>query len=185
MVSSGGTEASEEETYDGYLQLENGVGMLRLLYEEMTDALEKTQDDGRKEELSLATGLLAAPYLETLVEMVREKFPGRMIHLYPIRNDFFGEQITVAGLITGQDLMTQLKGKPLGSRLLLPEVMFKNGEEVFLDDITRTQVETALQIPVHIVKSSGYDLLEAILDPEAARLQTAAHGAYELKSSPQ
>ena len=180
-----GRKLPEEERYDGYLQLENGVGMLRLLYEEMTDALEKTQDDGGKEELSLATGLLAAPYLETLMEMVREKFPGRMIHLYPIRNDFFGEQITVAGLITGQDLMTQLKGKPLGSRLLLPEVMFKNGEEVFLDDITRTQVETALQIPVHIVKSSGYDLLEAILDPEAARLQTAAHGAYELKSSPQ
>ena len=180
-----GRKLPEEERYDGYLQLENGVGMLRLLYEEMTDALEKTQDDGRKEELSLATGLLAAPYLETLMEMVREKFPGRMIHLYPIRNDFFGEQITVAGLITGQDLMAQLKGKPLGSRLLLPEVMFKNGEEVFLDDITRTQVETALQIPVHIVKSSGYDLLEAILDPEAARLQTAAHGAYELKSSPQ
>ena len=180
-----GRKLPEEERYDGYLQLENGVGMLRLLYEEMTDALEKTQDDGGKEELSLATGLLAAPYLETLMEMVREKFPGRMIHLYPIRNDFFGEQITVAGLITGQDLMAQLKGKPLGSRLLLPEVMFKNGEEVFLDDITRTQVETALQIPVHIVKSSGYDLLEAILDPEAARLQTAAHGAYELKSSPQ
>ena len=88
-------------------------------------------------------------------------------------------------MITGQDLMAQLKGKPLGSRLLLPEVMFKNGEEVFLDDITRTQVETALQIPVHIVKSSGYDLLEAILDPEAARLQTVSHGAYELKSSPQ
>ena len=180
-----GRKLPEEERYDGYLQLENGVGMLRLLYEEMTDALEKTQDDGRKEELSLATGLLAAPYLETLMEMVREKFPGRMIHLYPIRNDFFGEQITVAGLITGQDLMAQLKGKPLGSRLLLPEVMFKNGEEVFLDDITRTQVETALQIPVHIVKSSGYDLLEAILDPEAARLQTVSHGAYELKSSPQ
>ena len=180
-----GRKLPEEERYDGYLQLENGVGMLRLLYEEMTDALEKTQDDGGKEELSLATGLLAAPYLETLMEMVREKFPGRMIHLYPIRNDFFGEQITVAGLITGQDLMTQLKGKPLGSRLLLPEVMFKNGEEVFLDDITRTQVETALQIPVHIVKSSGYDLLEAILDPEAARLQTVSHGAYELKSSPQ
>ena len=180
-----GRKLPEEERYDGYLQLENGVGMLRLLYEEMTDALEKTQDDGGKEELSLATGLLAAPYLETLMEMVREKFPGRMIHLYPIRNDFFGEQITVAGLITGQDLMAQLKGKPLGSRLLLPEVMFKNGEEVFLDDITRTQVETALQIPVHIVKSSGYDLLEAILDPEAARLQTVSHGAYELKSSPQ
>ena len=91
----------------------------------------------------------------------------------------------ISASTTGVSATVPEKEIPLGSRLLLPEVMFKNGEEVFLDDITRTQVETALQIPVHIVKSSGYDLLEAILDPEAARLQTAAHGAYELKSSPQ
>ena len=74
----------------------------------------------------------------------------------------------------------QLKDKPLGDRLILPAVMFKSGEEVFLDDITKTQAEDALQIPINIVKSSGYDLVDAILDPEAAREQTAEHGAYEL-----
>ena len=84
------------------------------------------------------------------------------------------------GLITGQDLIAQLKDKPLGDRLILPAVMFKSGEEIFLDDITKTQAEDALQIPINIVKSSGYDLVDAILDPEAAREQTAEHGAYEL-----
>ena len=87
--------------------------------------------------------------------------------------------ITVAGLITGQDLVAQLKGKPLGSRLLLPSVMFKSGEEVFLDDMTRAQAEAALQIPINIVKSGGYDLLSAILDREAAEEQTTEHGMYE------
>lgn len=173
-------EMPEEGRYDGYIQLENGVGMLRLLHEEVMDALDEKTDDGKEEELSIATGRLPYPYLDTLVKEIMKVYPGRKVHIYPIRNDFFGEKITVAGLITGQDLIAQLKDKPLGDRLILPTVMFKSGEEVFLDDITKTQAEDALQIPINIVKSSGYDLVDAILDPEAAREQTAEHGAYEL-----
>mgnify|MGYP000579491947 CR=1 FL=1 len=173
-------EMPEEGRYDGYIQLENGVGMLRLLQEEVMDALDGKKDDGVKEELSIATGYLPYPYLEKLVREIEKVYPGRNVHVYWIRNDFFGEKITVAGLITGQDLIAQLKERPLGERLLLPAVMFKSGEEVFLDDITKTQAEDALQIPINIVKSSGYDLVDAILDPEAAREQTAEHGAYEL-----
>ena len=172
-------ELPEESRYDGYIQLENGVGMIRLLYEEFMDALGEKEDDGKAEELSMATGFLPYPYLKHLLDRMAEVYPGRKIHLYPIRNDFFGEMITVAGLITGQDLVAQLKGKPLGSRLLLPSVMFKSGEEVFLDDMTRTQAEAALQIPINIVKSGGYDLLSAILDREAAEEQTTEHGMYE------
>lgn len=172
-------ELPEESRYDGYIQLENGVGMIRLLYEEFMDALGEKEDDGKTEELSMATGFLPYPYLKRLLDRMAEVYPGREIHLYPIRNDFFGEMITVAGLITGQDLVAQLKGKPLGSRLLLPSVMFKSGEEVFLDDMTRTQAEAALQIPINIVKSGGYDLLSAILDREAAEEQTTEHGMYE------
>ena len=171
-------ELPEESRYDGYIQLENGVGMIRLLYEEFMDAL-REKDDGKTEEFSMATGFLPYPYLKRLLDRMAEVYPGRKIHLYPIRNDFFGEMITVAGLITGQDLVAQLKGKPLGSRLLLPSVMFKSGEEVFLDDMTRTQAEAALQIPINIVKSGGYDLLSAILDREAAEEQTTEHGMYE------
>lgn len=173
-------EMPEEGRYDGYIQLENGVGMLRLLQEEVVDALDEKTDDGKEEELSIATGRLPYPYLDKLVKGIMKVYPGRKVHIYPIRNDFFGEKITVAGLITGQDLIAQLKDKPLGDRLILPSVMFKSGEEVFLDDITKTQAEDALQIPINIVKSSGYDLVDAILDPEAAREQTAEHGAYEL-----
>lgn len=173
-------ELPEEGRYDGYIQLENGVGMLRLLREEVMDALDEKTDDGKAEEISIATGRLPYPYLEKLVREIERVYPGRNVHVYPIRNDFFGESITVAGLITGQDLIAQLKDKTLGDRLLLPAVMFKSGEEVFLDDITKTQAEDALQIPINIVKSSGYDLVDAILDPEAAREQTAEHGAYEL-----
>ena len=173
-------ELPEEGRYDGYIQLENGVGMLRLLREEVMDALAEKTDDGKEEEISIATGRLPYPYLEKLVREIEKVYPGRNVHVYPIRNDFFGESITVAGLITGQDLIAQLKDKTLGDRLLLPAVMFKSGEEVFLDDITKTQAEDALQIPINIVKSSGYDLVDAILDPEAAREQTAEHGAYEL-----
>ena len=170
-------ELPEESRYDGYIQLENGVGMIRLLYEEFMDALGEKEDDGKTEELSM--GFLPYPYLKRLLDRMAEVYPGRKIHLYPIRNDFFGEMITVAGLITGQDLVAQLKGKPLGSRLLLPSVMFKSGEEVFLDDMTRAQAEAALQIPINIVKSGGYDLLSAILDREAAEEQTTEHGMYE------
>ncbi len=127
-------------------------------------------------------GYLPAGHLERLIRLVTERFPGRKIHLYPVANHFFGEQITVAGLLTGQDIIGQLKGKELGTRLLLPACMFRSGEEVFLDDLTRTDVENALQVPVDIVKSSGHDLVEALLAP-VPRDGGTEHGPYELDGS--
>ena len=174
-----GRELPEEERYDGYIQLENGVGMIRLLTTEVHEALDELEGDEEKEELSIATGKLAAVYLAGFLEEIKKKFPNRKVHLYPIRNDFFGEMITVAGLITGQDLIAQLKDKPLGSRLLLPECMFRSGEEVFLYDITRQEVENALQVPVNIVKSSGQDFVNAVL--HASEESGASYEAYELK----
>ncbi len=169
----------EAERYDGYPQLENGVGMVRLMTEEVEETLREMEGDDKEEELSVATGLLACRYLNGFLEQIRAKFPNRKVHLYPIVNEFFGEQITVAGLITGRDLIRQLTGKSLGSRLLLPDCMFRSGEEVFLDDVTREQVKTALQVPVNIVKSSGQDFVKAVLyPPEEGPI---AHGGYELK----
>ncbi|MDR1771648.1 MAG: DUF512 domain-containing protein [Hungatella sp.] len=170
----------EESRYDGYIQLENGVGMLRLLDEEIKAALETMEDDHKSEEISIATGRLAAPYIERHAKMVQEKFPGRVIHVYAITNVFFGEQITVAGLITGQDLIGQLKGQALGRRLLLPECMFRSGEEVFLDDLTRQDVQNALQVQVDIVKSSGQDFVQAVLEP--VEESEASYEAYELNT---
>lgn len=162
-------EMPEAERYDGYLQLENGVGMLRLMMDEFQEALESywgkglLANDKRQGELSMATGLLAYPYIQRMAEEVQRECPGLQIHVYPITNYFFGENITVSGLLTGEDIEAQLKGKPLGERLLLPENVLRSGEDVFLDDMTLGELEKALQLPINIVKSSGYEFLETIL----------------------
>ncbi len=174
-------ELPETERYDGFPQLENGVGMLRLLDTEVTEALETLPEDlkVKEETLSIATGRLAYPYLRRQLDKIEAKFPQKKVHLYAIRNDFFGESITVAGLITGQDLKKQMSVVPLGERLLLPICMFRSGEEVFLDDLTRTDVQNALQVPVNIVKSSGQDLVDAVLGLEEE--QDTVYDGYELK----
>ena len=164
-----GQELPEEERYDGYLQLENGVGMLRLLLEEFQDGMLKLAaerqlpDASVKEELSMATGRLAYPYIEKMARSMEESFPNLKIHVYSITNEFFGEMITVSGLLTGQDIEKQLKGKSLGNRLLLPQNVLRSGEEVFLDDFTKTDLENSLQVPINIVKSSGCDFINCIL----------------------
>lgn len=155
-----------EEQYDGYLQLENGVGMVRLLENEVEEAMSQETGDEREIECSIATGKLAYPLICGLVKKVQEKFPNLTVHVYPITNEFFGENITVAGLLTGQDIIAQLKGKMFGSRLLLPCNILRSGEDVFLDDVTLGEVESALQVEVDIVKSSGQDFVHALLGEE-------------------
>ena len=174
-----GRPLPEAERYDGYLQLENGVGMLRLLGDEVEEALKGREDDGQEETISIATGLLAADYLRQFIEKIVRVFPGRTVKVYPIVNRFFGEQITVAGLLTGQDLAKQLTGQELGSRLLLPVCLFRSGEEVFLDDWTKQDLEKALQVPINIVKSSGQDLVDAVLSPVSPE-KGILHSEYEI-----
>ena len=158
----------EAERYDGYLQLENGVGMLRLLTDEFQDALRQERKRGprkikKAEELSIATGKLACPTIRRMAQQAEKLYPDLKIHVHEIKNYYFGEMITVSGLITGQDIIGQLKEKNLGNRLLLPVNMLRSGTDVFLDDVTVDEVEKTLQVPVDIVKSSGYDLLSCIL----------------------
>lgn len=174
-------EMPEEARYDGFPQLENGVGMLRLQEMEVDEALKaELIEDAEEEEISIATGKLAYPTLKKQVEKITAKYPQKKVHIYEIRNDFFGEMITVAGLITGQDLKNQLTGQNLGTRLLLPDCMFRSGEEVFLDDVTREELQIALQVSINIVKSSGQDLVSAILYPETEETMPD-YEAYELK----
>lgn len=154
----------EEERYDGYLQLENGVGMLRLLETEVDAALQGKKGDGRADRVTIATGKLAAPFLEKMGEKISSVYPGIRIQVVPVRNDFFGEMITVSGLITGQDLKKQLTGRELGTRLILPCNMLRAGENVFLDDYTVEELEKALQIPVTVVDSDGRSLVETITE---------------------
>lgn len=159
-------EVPQADRYDGYLQLENGVGMLRLLIDEFDEGLASMRGDSRSREVSLVTGRLAYPYVKKMMDKLKEKFPNISVYIYPIRNDFFGELITVSGLITGQDLIAQLMGRFLGETLLLPCNMLRMGEEVFLDDVTLEEVKSALQVPVDIVKSSGQDLIDTVLGEE-------------------
>ena len=160
-----GRPLPSQEMYDGYPQLENGVGMLRLLEEELAEALWEMEGDEREICGAVATGLLAAPFLEKYMERIQERFPRVRIRVYPIENRFFGESITVSGLLTGQDIWEQLKERDLGEKLLLPCNMLRSGEEVFLDDWTVSELERRLKIPVSVVNPSGEDLIQAVLQP--------------------
>lgn len=154
----------EADAYDGFLQLENGVGMVRLLEEEVKEALAALPGDARSRSVTIATGVLAAPFLQEHAKKIQKKYPNVKIQVLTVYNRFFGEQITVAGLITGQDLISQLKGAELGDRLLLTTHMLKSGEPVFLDDVTVEEAEKTLQIKISIVESSGSDLVNSIVE---------------------
>ena len=172
-----GRDFPEEERYDGYIQLENGVGMMRLFITEFTEALEQVKSNPRylkmrekvKRTVTIATGKLTYATICSFAERMMEAFPGLQIHVFAIRNDFFGETITVSGLITGQDLVAQLKerkeaGEDLGDTLQIPINMLRSGEEVFLDDLTVQDVEAALGMTVKAVESGGKDFLDAALN---------------------
>ena len=158
-----GEELPSEENYDGYLQYENGVGMVRSMIDTVEEELAERMGDERKRELSIATGKLMEPFLGDMIASIQKKYPNVTVHLYGIRNDFFGERITVAGLVTAQDMIAQLKDMPKGDRLLIPDSMLRSGENVFLDDMTVEEVENALQVKLDIVKSSGQDFVEEII----------------------
>jgi len=158
-----GREIPDKTFYDGYPQLENGVGMIRLFLDEAKEELDPRRQDPRTHKISIATGVLAYSFIKQMTDDVMQKFPQITIYVYPIKNEFFGEQITVSGLLTGRDLMKQLKDVPLGERLLLPCNLLRSGESVFLDDVTVEDLERTLQIPINIVKSSGQAFVKAVL----------------------
>lgn len=163
-----GRDLPPDEFYDDYCQLENGVGMLRLLEVEFRGAMKVYEgEECAPLPYSIATGRSAAPLLARLAAEADRRF-GCSGTVYTIENDFFGHQITVAGLITGQDLVAQLRDQPLGERLLLPECMLRYHQNVFLDDYTVEQVQEALGVPITFVPSDGFKLLEAILQLEDA-----------------
>ena len=159
----GGLELPEDEYYEEYTQLDNGVGMLRLLAVECHGATLGAPEDIWVEPFSVATGVAAAPYLREIIDSAAAKCHTKLdYHVYPIVNHFFGETVTVAGLITGQDLIAQLKGKDLGTRVLIAQNMLRHGETVFLDDVTLEEAEAQLGVPIIPVPQDGFDLFEAV-----------------------
>ena len=158
-----GRKLPEKSYYEDMTQLENGVGMLRLLQSQAAMALEDQDPQAAPPPFAVATGVSAAPFVREIVDRCREKCDKIKGKVYPIRNRFFGETITVSGLITGADLVAQLKGAELGERLYIPANMLRSGEQVFLDDMTVEEAQTALGVPIiPLDEESGFDLVDAI-----------------------
>lgn len=153
-----------EGYYDGYPQLGNGVGLVTLLEAEFLDSLEFDGVPESAEPFTIATGVSAAPFIQKLVDELAKKCHNiGSSKVYAIRNDFFGETINVAGLVTGRDLINQLRGEKLEKRLIIPDVMLRSGETVFLDDVSISDVERELGVEVVPVENDGGKLLSAML----------------------
>ena len=138
---------------------------MRLLEFEFRAALSYTDIPSEIEKFSVATGVSAAPFIRKLIDELAKKCDNiNGSEVYAVKNDFFGETVDVAGLVTGGDLIKTLKGKPLGKRLLIPAVMLRHGETVFLDNVSVADVERELGVEVVAVENDGDTLLSAMLD---------------------
>ncbi|MDE5570019.1 MAG: DUF512 domain-containing protein [Ruminococcus sp.] len=149
--------------YEDFSQYENGVGMLRSLIDEFEQALDSAEWDGGERHVSIATGYSPYSVICRLAEMAESRFPQLKCDVYRIRNDFFGDTITVTGLITAQDLIAQLRDKNLGDELLISSAMLMTNSDIFLDDLTVSDVEKELNIKVRSINNDGYELLDAVM----------------------
>ena len=162
-----GLPLPEESFYEGYSQIQNGVGMITDMRASVEYELEEVDEykehfhSSRK--VSVATGYAAYDHINTICKKICQKFDGLDISVYPIKNDFFGHSITVAGLLTGQDIAAQLEGKDLGDELLFPSVCLRAEGDVFLDDMTPEELSERISVPVRAVGSEGCEFLHAIL----------------------
>ncbi len=161
MYICAGKELPEDEYYEEHTQLENGVGMIRLLEAEFKSAL-SLSDEPDGVPFSIACGTSVAPYFEKLICMAKQKYGNINGKVYAIENDFFGHSVNVTGLITGQDLINQLKGKDLGERLFISQNMLRREEMDFLDDVLLEEASEALGVPIYPVEQDGFELWDAI-----------------------
>ncbi len=163
----GKLDIPEPEFYEGYPQLANGVGSIASMYEEFDAALDSIDindyDPNRQRKLSIATGEAAYDFICAMVDVLKQMCPGLECRVYKIKNNFFGENITVTGLITGRDLREQLWSMPLGERLLLSCSMLRYDGDMFLDDMTPQELEDALGVPIEFTENDGRSFIEAIL----------------------
>ena len=159
-------ELPDEDFYEGYPQLENGVGMIRSDTVEFLECLENLPALEYNRKVTVATGVAAADFIAQLAKTATEKYKNLAVEVVAIRNDFFGGHVTVSGLVTGGDIIAQLKGKDLGDELLIPENMLRAEGDLFLDNVSLEDVEKALDIKVRVTEKGGYALCEAMVGIE-------------------
>ena len=154
------------DEYEGFPQIENGVGLVASMQEEFDFALEKVNYKKKQREVSLITGELAYNFIRDLADRLEISCQGLKVNVYPIKNNFFGGGVNVSGLVVGQDIMEQLKDKSLGEKAFIPASMLRAGEDVFLDDTTLCEVEKFLGVPIGVLMSDGYEFVEQITGEE-------------------
>ena len=159
-----GREMPDASFYGDFLQLENGVGLWALLKSEAEDAVEDIDAFPSERKISLATGVAAYDLIRYICDLCEKKFTGLKCNVYAVRNDFFGERITVSGLVTATDIIKQLKDADLGEELLIPASMLRKQRDMFLDSVTVEELSEALGIPVRYTENDGYDLINCILN---------------------
>ena len=157
----------DADYYGEFLQLENGVGLWALLLKEATDAIaEEEYKLEQKRKISVVTGVAAYPLITEIVDKCKQKWDNLECKVYKIKNNFFGEKITVAGLVTATDIKEQLKGENLGEELLIPAVMLRKEGDMFLDSITLNELSRDLGVKITPVDNDGYSLIDALLGKE-------------------
>ncbi len=149
--------------YEGFPQIENGVGMISSLREEFLDAIEDEDLDCKERNITIACGVAVKPFIREISNLAENRFDKLRINVIGINNNFFGDKINVSGLITGQDLINQLKDIEIGEEILISSSMLKDGEDIFLDDVTLNDVKEKLNVDVIPVDNDGYKLLEAMI----------------------
>ena len=162
-----GNAVPDEDYYEGYPQLENGVGMIRSDRDEFYECLENLPEIDYNRKVTIATGFAAYEFIQTLANAAMEKYKNLTVNVKAIRNDFFGGSVTVSGLVTGGDIIAQLKGIDLGSELLIPENMLRSERDLFLDNVSLDELSAALNVKVTVTERGGYPLCEAMTGLES------------------
>ncbi len=165
-----GLPIPDADYYEDYPQIENGVGLIRSLDDELTDALSDVPELSaalpEPRRVALATGTAAYPMMCRLRDAIALMADNIKIDVYEIKNEFFGESITVAGLLTGRDILSQLSGRLDADELIIPAAALRRDECDFLCGMTLSELEEGLDIPIRPAENDGFDLIDAIFGVE-------------------
>lgn len=157
-------EIPAPEFYEDFSALEDGVGMIAYLTDDVKWALEEFENDEKPNHtVTVACGTGVYPFMKKIMAMINEKFPNITINTQPIKNNFFGGGVNVSGLVTGGDLINQLKDRNIGERLIIPSSMLRFENDLFLDDVSTDDVERELNVELVAVNNNGADLVNAII----------------------
>jgi putative radical SAM enzyme (TIGR03279 family) len=157
-------EIPSPEFYEDFSALEDGIGMIAYLTDDVGWKLEELDaDESLCHKVTIACGEGVFPYMKRIMSMINEKFPNITINTRAIKNNFFGGGVNVSGLVTGGDLIDQLRDDDLGDRLIIPSSMLRFENDLFLDDVSTDDVERELGVTLVPVNNNGNDLVEAVI----------------------